>query len=77
MAGCDERLRRILDGYAKCLREKDLALPKRQPYWVRWVKDCLLFAKEHGGDTVAITLEDVPGRGRRKGGGLNDEASRR
>ncbi len=57
MAGFDERLKKILDGYASFVREKELALPKRQPYLVRWVKDFLLFAKEHGGYTFEQTLD--------------------
>jgi hypothetical protein len=31
----DERLHAALDGYAKFLRETDLALPRRQPYLAR------------------------------------------
>lgn len=57
MAGFDERLTQILDGYANFVREKELALPKHQPYLVRWVKDFLLFAKEHGGYTFEQTLD--------------------
>ena len=43
------RLKTALDGYAKFLKDKDLALPKQQPYLVRWVREFLLFAREHGG----------------------------
>lgn len=57
MASFDERLTQILDGYAHFLREKELALPKHQPYLVRWVKDFLLFAKEHSGYTFEQTLD--------------------
>lgn len=57
MAGFDERLTRILDGYANLLQENDLALLKHRPYLVRWVKDFLLFAKEHGGYTFEQTLD--------------------
>ena len=39
-----ERLQTVLDGYAKFLRKKDLALPKHQPYLVRWVREFLVFA---------------------------------
>jgi len=42
-----ERLQAALDGYAKFLCEKDLALPKHQPHLVRWVREFLLFAQEH------------------------------
>ena len=38
MAGFDERLTKILDEYASFLREKEFAIPKHQPYLVRWVK---------------------------------------
>jgi len=66
MDGFDERLRKILDSYANFLREKDLALLKHQPYLVRWVRDFLLFAKEHGGYTFEQTLDlflaEVDGR---------------
>ena len=37
MTDSDARMSAVLDGYAKFLREKDLALPKHQPYLVRWV----------------------------------------
>ena len=57
MASFDERLTEMLDGYANFLRKKDLALPKHQPYLVRWVKDFLLFAREHGGYTFEQTLD--------------------
>jgi hypothetical protein len=57
MDGFDERLRKILDGYANFLREKELALPKRQPYLVRWARDFLLFAKVHSGYTFEQTLD--------------------
>jgi hypothetical protein len=39
-----------LDGYAKFLREKDLALPKHQPYLVRWVREFLPLAPVQGCD---------------------------
>jgi len=45
-----EHLQAVLDGYAKFLRDKDLALPKHQPYLVRWVREFLLFAQGHGTD---------------------------
>jgi hypothetical protein len=37
MADRDGRLHEVLDGYAKFLQEKKLALDKHQPYLVRWV----------------------------------------
>jgi len=61
-----EHLQAVLDGYAKFLHEKALAIPKHQPYLVRWVRDFLLFAQEHGGYTFEQTLDlflaDVGGR---------------
>ena len=57
MANFDERLTQILKGYANFLREKELALPKHQPYLARWVKGFLLFAREHGGYTFEQTLD--------------------
>ena len=41
MAGHDAHLHEVLDGYAKFLQDKDLALDKHQPYLVRWVRDFL------------------------------------
>jgi len=57
MTGSHDRLTEVLDAYANFLREKGLALPKHQPYLVRWVKDFLLFAKEHVGYTFEQTLD--------------------
>lgn len=56
MASFDERLTPTLDGYASFLREQGLALPKHRLYLVRWVKDFLLFAKEHTGCTCEQKL---------------------
>ena len=47
----------VLDGYANFLREKDLAISKHQMYLVRWVRDFLLFAQDHGGYTFEQTLD--------------------
>ena len=47
----EARLQAVLAGFATFLREKDLALPKHQPYLVRWVREFLLFAQGHGGYT--------------------------
>ena len=47
----------MFDVYAKFLREKELALARHQPYLVRWVKDFLVFAKEHVGYTFEQTLD--------------------
>ena len=52
-----ERLRTALDGRARFLREKDLALPKHQPHLVRWAREFLLFTQAHGGHTFEQTLD--------------------
>ena len=61
-----EGLQIALDGYAKFLEEKDLALPKHQRYLVRWLREFLLFAQEHGGYTFEQMLDlfvaEVAGR---------------
>lgn len=54
MDGFDERLTKILAGYVKLLREKELALSNHQLYMVRRVKPFLLFAKEHRGYTFRL-----------------------
>ncbi len=54
--GCGH-LQAVLDGYATFLHEKDLALTKHQPYLVRWVREFLLFAQEHGGYTFEQALD--------------------
>ena len=48
MADTDERFKPVLDGYSNFLRTKELALPKHQPYLIRWVKEFLHFAQAHG-----------------------------
>ncbi len=66
MADHDAHLHEVLDGYAKFLQDKDLALDKHQPYLVRWVRDFLLFARAHGGysfeQTLDLFLAEVGGR---------------
>ena len=58
-----ERLQGALDRYAKFFREKGLALPKHQPYLVRWVREFLLFAREQAGhkldQTVRVFVAEV------------------
>ena len=44
MAERGQQLKAVLDGCAKFLRDKKLALPKHQPYLVRWVREFLGFA---------------------------------
>jgi hypothetical protein len=50
-------LQAVLDGYAKFLLDKDLALPKHEPYLVGWVRQFLDFAREHAGYTFEQTLD--------------------
>jgi integron integrase len=57
MPDYDERLDQVLERYGNFLRDKQLAIPKHQPYLVRWVKDFLLFARDHGGYTFEQTLD--------------------
>ena len=59
MSETGQRLRAALDGYAKFLRGKELALPKHQPYLVRWVGEFLRSVGEHTGYTFEQTLELV------------------
>lgn len=47
----------MLDGYAKFLKDKNLALDKHQPYLVRWVREFLLFARTHAGYSFEQTLD--------------------
>jgi len=53
----EERLNQVLAGYATFLRDKELALAKHQPYLVRWGREFLLFARDHGGYTFEQTLD--------------------
>ena len=58
----------MLDGYANFLQERELALSKHQQYLVRWVREFLHFAREHGGYTFEQTLDFFPaGDGGRAG----------
>ena len=57
MHEASQRLQAVLDGYAKFLRDKDLALPQHQPYLVRWVREFLAFAGAHSGYTFEQTLD--------------------
>ena len=45
------------DGYAKFLRDRQLGPPKHRPYLVRWVRQFLLFARQHAGYTFEQMLE--------------------
>ena len=47
----------VLEGHPKYLKDKDLALPKHQPYLVCWVREFLPFAQAHGGYTFEQTLD--------------------
>jgi hypothetical protein len=57
MADSGVSMRAVLDGYAKFLKDKGLALAKHLPYLVRWVRKFLLFAQGHGGYTFEQTLD--------------------
>jgi len=57
MADRGDHLHEVLDGYAKFLQEKNLALDKHQPYLVHWVREFLLFARTHAGYSFEQTLE--------------------
>ena len=52
-----QRLESVLGDFANFLRERKLALPKHQPYLVRWVREFLFFARQHGGYTFEQTLD--------------------
>jgi len=68
MAERDDRLREVLEGYAKFLQDNNLALAKHQPYLVRWVGEFLVFAREHPAYTFEQTLDlFLPGAGGRVG----------
>ena len=66
MADRGDHLHEVLDGYAKFLQQKNLALDKHQPYLVRWVRESLLFAWTHAGysfeQTLDLFLAEVGGR---------------
>ncbi|MDY0170739.1 MAG: hypothetical protein RBS80_29630, partial [Thermoguttaceae bacterium] len=66
MANRGDPLHEVLDGYAKFLQEKKLALDKHQPYLVRWVREFLFFARAHAGysfeQTLDLFLAEVGGR---------------
>jgi len=66
MADRGDHLHEVLDGYAKFLQDKNLALGKHQPYLVRWVREFLLFARAHAGysfeQTLDLFLAEVGGR---------------
>ena len=57
MADRGDRVHEVLDGYAKFLQQKNLALDKHQPYLVRWVREFLLFACTHAGYSFEQTLD--------------------
>ena len=57
MTGHDGSMREVLNGYAKFLQEKNLALDKHQPYLVRWVAEFLRFARAHSGYSFEHTLD--------------------
>ena len=57
MTGIGRKLKTVLEGYAAFLRKRELVLPGHQQHLVRWVREFLLFAEEHGGYTFEQTLD--------------------
>ncbi|HUW81828.1 MAG TPA: hypothetical protein VMZ31_03390 [Phycisphaerae bacterium] len=57
MGDSGDRMQAVLERHPKYLKDKDLALPKHQPYLVCWVREFLLLAQEHGGYTFEQTLD--------------------
>ena len=57
MSNIGKKLKTVLEGYAKFLRDRDLAPPKHQPHLVRWVREFLLFAEKYGSYTFEQTLD--------------------
>ena len=66
MAEHDGHLCEVLDGYAKFLQDKKLAMDKHQRYLVRWVREFLLFSRARAGycfeRTLGLFLAEVGGR---------------
>ena len=66
MAERDVYLREVIDGYAKFLQDKNLAMDKHRPYLVRWVREFLLFSRARAGysfeQTLDLFLAEVGGR---------------
>ena len=68
MGDADERLRAVLSDYSNFLRDMELAPPKHQSHLVRWGREFLVFARQHGGYTFEQTLDlFLPDVGRRVG----------
>jgi hypothetical protein len=57
MTEIGKKLKTVLEGYAKFLRDRGLAPPKHQPHLARWVQEFLLFAEQHRGYTFEQTLD--------------------
>lgn len=53
----ERKLKAVLEGYARFLQERQLALPSHQPHLVRWVRDFLSFADRHEGYSFEQALE--------------------
>ena len=57
MSDAAGQLEVALDGFDKFLVCKDLCPAKQRPHLVRWVRDFLSFAREHGGYTFEQALD--------------------
>ncbi len=57
MSEVGQKLKTVLEGYAKFLRDRDLAPPKHQPHLVRWVREFLLSAEEYSGYAFEQALD--------------------
>jgi len=70
MGHFEERLNQVLAGYATFLRVRIWPWLSTSRTWVRWVREFLLFARDHGGYTFEQTLDlflaEVGGRVRTK-----------
>ena len=51
------QLNSVLHGFKNFLADMDLAPAKQRAYLVRWVREFLLYTREHGGYTFEPTVE--------------------
>ena len=57
MGKVGSKLKAVLGGYAKFLRDRDLVPARHRPHLMRWVREFLLFAEDHRGYTFEQTLD--------------------